>query len=509
MKVKVFVILFVFVLAFPGQVALTKKLQSEGKNSYRENSVSPLAGLVTIVDLKLIDNIPTIIKITVIPGRYNERRKNAAIKNSSNHNRKPQLSVLDGAGNVIYKTEFDFPRLITIPPLPPEYFDPYTPAVIPIEEPEVTFILPYFQEAAFLEVSSSDGILTSAMPIDQMISPFNLLPPEPPPIEMGKFHVLIMASNYNSSNMAKFISVANSIKQLSLTIEPFSTFSSKVDIHMYTNTADLGCYSGCSGISRLICCDSSKVISAAASSGYLYDEIIVIHNTPNYGGGGYRESGDSYKNNSYNTYVVVYGGTDFSIDQDVVALHEFGHSFGNLCDEYFFSSEGYIYKECVNCRANCNDWISITTVCQAGCDAKSEYFRPEDSIMIYLSLPYYNQASIKATYFPDGLEKRLKFFVKIIFPPMNFKGEKVLNRSLSQAEYINVLSWKVNPNNENNVKYRIYEGEGENKTAVVELSADTFEYWHRRVDRDKQYIYALCAVNNDNEEGEPAYVTVQ
>lgn len=100
-------------------------------------------------------------------------------------------------------------------------------------------------------------------------------------------------------------------------------------------------------------------------------------------------------------------------------------------------------------------------------------------------------------------------FIRIIYSPSNFTGQKVLNRSLSQAEYINVLTWQANPNNVNITQYRIYLVDGESKSLLAELSANTFHYWHRRVERDKKYTYAICAVNDEDREGDPAHITVQ
>jgi hypothetical protein len=100
-------------------------------------------------------------------------------------------------------------------------------------------------------------------------------------------------------------------------------------------------------------------------------------------------------------------------------------------------------------------------------------------------------------------------FVRIIYPPLNFTAQKVLNRSLSQAEYINLLNWHANPNNADIVKYRIYMVEGEIKNLLIELNAITSQYWHRSVEKDKTYIYAICAVNNEDREGDPTHITVQ
>jgi len=98
---------------------------------------------------------------------------------------------------------------------------------------------------------------------------------------------------------------------------------------------------------------------------------------------------------------------------------------------------------------------------------------------------------------------------RIIYAPLNFSGQKVLNRSLSQAEYINVLTWQANSNNENIGKYRIYQIEGSNRALIIELNADVFRYLHRGADTDTSYTYSLVAVNNEGREGLPAIIAIQ
>jgi hypothetical protein len=100
-----------------------------------------------------------------------------------------------------------------------------------------------------------------------------------------------------------------------------------------------------------------------------------------------------------------------------------------------------------------------------------------------------------------------------IHAPLNFCGKKVENRSLLQAEYINFLTWQNNPENENIEKYRIYQVEEESLSLLDEQDAQTFdktyEYWHRQVDKDKAYTYALVAVNIDGRESDQALTTVR
>ena len=100
-------------------------------------------------------------------------------------------------------------------------------------------------------------------------------------------------------------------------------------------------------------------------------------------------------------------------------------------------------------------------------------------------------------------------FSRIIYAPPNFSGQKVSNRSLTQVEYINVLTWQPHPNNVNISKYRIYSIEGETQSLLVEFSANTYQYLHRQVAKDKTYTYILVAVNNEGREGDHAQISVR
>jgi hypothetical protein len=100
-------------------------------------------------------------------------------------------------------------------------------------------------------------------------------------------------------------------------------------------------------------------------------------------------------------------------------------------------------------------------------------------------------------------------FQRIIYAPLDAAGQKVLNRSLSQAEYINVLTFQAHPDNVDITGYRIYLVEDGQRTELATLGADTFEYRHRGVFRDKVYVYEIVAVNTEPREGHPATVVVQ
>lgn len=100
-------------------------------------------------------------------------------------------------------------------------------------------------------------------------------------------------------------------------------------------------------------------------------------------------------------------------------------------------------------------------------------------------------------------------FQRIIYAPTDAAGEKVLNRSLSQAEYINIITFKANANNVNILSYKIYQVDGGQRTEVASLGAEKLDYWHRGVDGSKEYTYHIVAVNNEPREGDPAIIVVR
>jgi len=106
-------------------------------------------------------------------------------------------------------------------------------------------------------------------------------------------------------------------------------------------------------------------------------------------------------------------------------------------------------------------------------------------------------------------EAEIQVITRLVYTPLYFAGQKTLNRSLSQAEYINVLSWQTNPHNSDVAKYWIYRVEGKDHSLLAELTGDTVEYRHRGVTSDGEYTYALVAVNHQNRVSDPVSVTIK
>jgi hypothetical protein len=98
---------------------------------------------------------------------------------------------------------------------------------------------------------------------------------------------------------------------------------------------------------------------------------------------------------------------------------------------------------------------------------------------------------------------------RYIYAP-SVSGRKQLNRTFSQAEYIDILTWQANASNAglDIAKYRIYQISGTTRTLLAEVNADQTEYQRRKAG-SASLQYEVAAVTGSGREGEPAAVTVQ
>jgi hypothetical protein len=83
----------------------------------------------------------------------------------------------------------------------------------------------------------------------------------------------------------------------------------------------------CFGIERLLCVDPIKAFGYAANAPQ-FDQILALGNSTKYGGAGYSDLG---------TFA---GGNGAALE---IALHEFGHAFADLADEYDYG-DGATYN---------------------------------------------------------------------------------------------------------------------------------------------------------------------
>ena len=96
-------------------------------------------------------------------------------------------------------------------------------------------------------------------------------------------------------------------------------------------------------------------------------------------------------------------------------------------------------------------------------------------------------------------------FRKTLLAPLDASARKILNRSLSQAEYVNVIKFSPNPASTGVAGYRIYRIDGPARVEIASLDPDTFEYAVRGVLKLREYTYAIVAFSASDQESEAAY----
>lgn len=157
-----------------------------------------------------------------------------------------------------------------------------------------------------------------------------------------KADIAIVAEAYTQGQMAKFRSDCCRMMDYVFSMEPYASRKEDFNIWMVESVSeDGGVDIPQDGIWRNTVMDSmfdtfyedryltvmNHTKIAAAVSGVPFDAIIVLANDSKYGGGGI-----------YNSYAM--GTSDHPLSQQVF-IHEFGHSFAGLGDEYYDSSVAY------------------------------------------------------------------------------------------------------------------------------------------------------------------------
>lgn len=150
---------------------------------------------------------------------------------------------------------------------------------------------------------------------------------------------VIVGDGYTASEQAQFHTDATSIQNNFFRYEPFITYESyfrwtQVEVISNESGVDndpdpginrdtaLDMSYWCSGTERLLCVSVSKAYQAAASAPDI-DQVIAISNSSKYGGAGYPS----------NNLGTAAGQNGSAVE---IAIHEMGHSLGDLADEYTY-----------------------------------------------------------------------------------------------------------------------------------------------------------------------------
>lgn len=163
-----------------------------------------------------------------------------------------------------------------------------------------------------------------------------------------KVDLLILGDGYTKAEMDKFRKDARRLTEALFGISPFKERKSafnvwiievesvdsgidKPDKNVWRNTP-LGTSYNIFGSPRYLLTEENKTLRDVAAAAP-YDFITILVNDNRYGGGGI-----------YNLYATTYARTDapgMEWQIEYVYVHELGHSFGGLGDEYYTSQVAY------------------------------------------------------------------------------------------------------------------------------------------------------------------------
>lgn len=154
--------------------------------------------------------------------------------------------------------------------------------------------------------------------------------------------LVFLSEGYDTGEREKFREDVSSLCDYLFSVRPFSEFRQRFNVtgvwapsieagtdipgeHIYRNTSLNSTFYTFDLDRYLSTSDMKSVYDMAA--GVAWDHLFVLVNTPRYGGGGF-----------YNLVCVCSSGHPLS---PKVLVHEFGHAFAGLADEYYTSSVAY------------------------------------------------------------------------------------------------------------------------------------------------------------------------
>ena len=179
----------------------------------------------------------------------------------------------------------------------------------------------------------------------------------------NRVNIVFLPDGYTASEMNVFAADCQSLRQALLNNEPFRSYASYInffgievpsiesgvshegqasDEPVYSaikgnKNTYFGVFMDCSGIHRLMCLSNNKAVySVLADNLPEYDLAVVVSNTGEFGGGG-------------GGVAVAAGHNGFAAE---VAVHEIGHTFATLADEYWAGKNYAIEKPNMTRNAN-------------------------------------------------------------------------------------------------------------------------------------------------------------
>ena len=215
---------------------------------------------------------------------------------------------------------------------------------------EATFLLPFPKKNIFIETTLLDNegkvqasLRHEVIPQDNLIRKHSSQNPTPHeyllksgPME-DKIDIVIMAEGYTPEQMGLFMQDARTACDEIFRHEPFATMKDRFNVvavmspseHSDVSVPQDGMWKKTAVNSNFMTFYSPRYLTTNSVhlihdhlTGIACEHLIILANTDTYGGGGI-----------YNSYTLT---TAHNPLFKPVVVHEFGHSFGALGDEYFY-----------------------------------------------------------------------------------------------------------------------------------------------------------------------------
>lgn len=253
------------------------------------------------------------------------------------------INVTDSDGNSLYRTSFST--------LYSEWLST-DEATTTRRSYENTFLIPFPRRAVDVTISLYDMRHDTIASLTHRVTPDDILIKKPGynPLPHRYVHkagdpkekidVAILAEGYTTAEMDSFYNHALATVESLSTHEPFKSMMDRFNFvavaapsadsgvsiprdNLWLNTA-VNSHFDTFYSARYLTTPHVKMIHDALT-GIPYEHIIILANTDTYGGGGI-----------YNSYTLTTARHPLFAP---VVVHEFGHSFGGLADEYFYDND--------------------------------------------------------------------------------------------------------------------------------------------------------------------------
>jgi hypothetical protein len=163
-----------------------------------------------------------------------------------------------------------------------------------------------------------------------------------------KVDILILGDGYTAGEMEKFRKDAQRLNEIMFSTQPFKEHKKEFNVRRMDVPSEesgidvpdkgiwkrhaLGAHYNTFGVPRYVLTLENKTLRDIAGTAP-YDFLCILINDTRYGGGGI-----------YNLYSTTYTGERVrgqEWQEDYMYVHEFGHSFGGLADEYYTATTAY------------------------------------------------------------------------------------------------------------------------------------------------------------------------